>query len=328
MSETQIAIASLVIGAVFSGVIAWYFFRKSVSKRLSAYIQFASPVLSRVDDPEVRKALEISYRGTKIDDLLQVQFVIANEGQRAIRDLIEPLAVTIPKPAKLLEATILHVEPKGRQVSIGSTDLPDGQSRVDIKFKLLNKGEFFFVKMLINGKLDVDALRFRIAVDDLPPVIAPERQPFRTSEEEPTTGVGAVLLGLVPLALSVGTAFGILELRSARLDLFPGHEQFSWISWSTFALLLWVAGIAYWFTRGVQLVVTRGLFGRKHRFRLPRSPEAGGQPRFYGGGLPEDIYAREDIYLARSLRDVPPLERDRLLREIRLARTLSRNLYD
>jgi hypothetical protein len=143
MSDSQIAIASLIVGGGLSAAITWYFFKKSVHKRLSTYIQFASPVLAGVDDPEVRKALEITYRGTRVDDLLQLQLVVANEGQRAIRDLIEPLSVTLPKSAKLLEATILHVEPKGREVAIGSAELPDGQTKVEFRFKLLNKGEFF-----------------------------------------------------------------------------------------------------------------------------------------------------------------------------------------
>ncbi|HEX7423210.1 MAG TPA: hypothetical protein VF311_04885, partial [Terriglobales bacterium] len=250
---------------------------------LSVYIQFASPVLSGVDDPEVRKALEIHYRGTKIEDLLQLQFVIANEGQRAIRDLLEPLSVTLPKNAKLLEARVLHVEPKGRKVDIGSAEMPDGQTRVEIRFKVLNRREFFFVKMLINGKVNVDALRFNIAVDDLPPVIIPERQPFGTPEEEPTTGIAAALLGLLLLALGSATAFGISELRQAWPGLFPGGERFAWFSWVTLALLLWAAGVVYWFARGAHLVVARGLFGRRHRFRLPRPPRTVHDRRFYGG---------------------------------------------
>ena len=202
-------------------------------------------MLSGVDDPEVRRALEIHYRGTKIEDLLQLQFVIANEGQRAIRDLLDPLSVTLPKNAKLLEARVLHVEPKGRKVDIAPVEMNEGQTRVEIRFKLLNRREFFFVKMLINGRLDVDALRFNIAVDDLPPIIIPERQPFAGPEEEPTTGIPAVLSGLLPLGLCAATVFGMMELKQARPDLFPGGERFVWFSWNTLALLLWTAGIIY-----------------------------------------------------------------------------------
>jgi hypothetical protein len=317
MSDVQISLTSLMIGGVLSAAISWYFFRKSVDKRLSAYIQFASPVLAGVDDPHVRKALEIRYRGTPIDDLLQLQFVIANEGQRAIRDLLEPLTLTLPKTAKLLEATLLHVEPKGREVTIDSGELPDGQTKVEFRFKLLNKGEFFFVKMLINGRLDAGRLKFSIAGDDLPPTITPKSQPFRTPDEEPTTGVGAVLLGLLPLALAIGTTFGMVELSRARPELFPGDQRFAWFSWTTLALLLWLGGVIYWVVRSVQLVVARGLFGPKQRFHLPRPAE----PLDYRMAYRRRFADPElRMLFERHLRDLPPAERRRLLREFRVAR--------
>ncbi|MGD1101981.1 MAG: hypothetical protein ABSA59_07925 [Terriglobia bacterium] len=323
MTEAQIAIASLIVGAALSGIISLYFYRKSVSKRLSAYIQFASPVLSGVDDTEVRKALEIHYRGTKIEDLLQLQFVIANEGQRAIRDLIEPLSVTLPKNAKLLEARILHVEPTGREVNIGPVELLDGRTKVEIRFKLLNKREFFIVKMLINGSLDIDKLRFNIVVDDLPPIITPERQPFGTAEEEPTTGIGAVLLGLLLLALGTATVFGVMELKWARPELFPGGQRFAWFSWVTLAILLWLAGAGYWLGRGVYLVIGRGLLGRKHRFRLPHPAKTVHDPRFYGGMEPEELY-----YFQRRLRHLSEADRDRLIHDMRRPRASSERQDD
>jgi len=317
MNEAQIAIVSLLVGGALSGATTWYFFRKSVSKRLSVHIQFASPVLSGVDDPEVRKALEIRYRGTEIEDLFQLQFVVANEGQRAIRDLLDPLSLTLPKAAKLLEARVLHVEPKGREVSIGPVELADGRTKVEFRFKLLNRREFFFVKMLVNGKLDVGALRFSIAVDDLPPIIVPERQVFTAPDGEPTTGVGALLLGLLPLAVGLATAFGIVELRRARPDLFPGGPGFAWLSWTTMGLLLWVAGMTYWFGRATQLVVARGLLGRKHRFKLPPAVETIHGPHFYFGEGPED-----ELYflLERRLRHLSPHQRRRLMHELQTGR--------
>jgi len=305
MTETQIAIASLVVGGTISAFVTWFFFRKSVNKRLSAYIQFASPVLAGVDDPEVRKALEIRYRGTTIDDLLQLQFVVANEGQRAIRDLIEPLSLVLPKSAKLLEANILHTEPRGREVTIKSTELPDQKTRVEFHFKLLNKNEFFFVKMLINGELDHHNLRFHITVDDLPPTIRPKTQPFQRNQEEPTTGAGAILLGLLPLAVAIATVFGMMTLRNARPELFPGRDGFYWFSWSTLALLITIGGFIYWVTRTLQLIVARGVFGRKHRFHLPARHI-------------EDSISLHDEMLWENIRALPPKQRSRLLREMRM----------
>lgn len=317
MTDVQLALISLVVGGFISAVVSWYFFRKSTNKRLSVYLQFASPVLAGVDDPELRKALEIRYRGNAIDDLLQLQFVIANEGQRAIRDLLEPLSMTLPKTAKLLEATILHVEPKAREVAISHTDVADGRTKVEFRFKLLNRGEFFFVKMLVNGTLDPDALGFNISVDDLPPTITPKSQPFRAPDEQPTTGIAAILLGLVPLALAGGTAFGLLELSRARPDLFPGGDRFAWFAFPTLGLLLALAGVIYWIVRGAQLVVARGMLAPKHRFRLPRAA----QTLDYREALRARYMDPEfRMLFERHLRDLPQAERHRLMMEFMNAR--------
>jgi hypothetical protein len=166
--------------------------------------------------------------------------------------------------------------------------------------------------------LDSDALRFKISVDDLPPTIVPKRQPFRTPEDEPKTGLSAVLLGLVRLALGIATGFGMVELSQVRPDLFPGHERFTWLSWVTLALVLWAAGVIYWLVRSIHLIVARSLFGRKYRFRVPRPTAPSRYPVFYGGGDPEALF-----YWEHRFRHLPPTEQRRLLREFRIASMLS-----
>jgi hypothetical protein len=314
MTDIQIAIISLVAGGILSAVVSWYFFRKSTDKRLSTYVQFASPVLGGIDDPRVREALEIRYRGTKIDDLVQLQFVVANDGQRAIRDLIEPLHLLLPKDVRLLDARVLYVQLRGREVTVSHTETKGGETRVNFEFKLLNRGEFFFVKLLLNGELDPERLRFRVTVDDLPPTITPKKQPFRTPEEAPTTGWGAVALGGMPLGLAIGSAYGMYALAAATPNLFPGVAGFVWFSWSTAALALWLTSILYWVGRSTQLIVARGLFGPRQRFHLPYSVIRADYPRLYHSE-PEHFAMMEDRY-RRVLLDpsLPPVERRRLLR--------------
>lgn len=320
MDELAIALFSLGIGGLISAVASWYFFRKGIQKRLSIYIQLASPVLAGIDDPEVRAALEINYRGSKINDLLQLQLVIANEGQRAIRDLIEPLSVKLPKTARVLEAAILHVEPKGREVTVTTAESPDGSTQVGLEFKLLNRGEYFFVKLLINGDLDPDALRFHISVDDLPPTITPAWQPFGSRSDEPASGWQAILLGVVPLALGASTAYIIYLFSAIRPELFPGHLRFEWFSIATAALALTVASTAYWIVRGLRMTVGRGVFAPKQRFQLPRSSQIsefrGVMPsRFYGGQV--DL---TDPALGLFINDMPPEQRRLMRRQIVKAR--------
>jgi len=281
MTDIQIAIGSLLAGAILSTIVTWFFFRKSVNKRLSAYMQYASPVLGSVEDPQVRKELEIRYRGQKVEDLLQLQFVVANEGQKAIRDLIEPLHVMLPKSAKLLEARVLYVQPTGREVTIKSADLPSGETRIDFLFNLLNRDEFFYVKLLLNGKLDAEKLVFRVTVDDLPPTLHPKLKPFRAPDDEPATGLKAIALGVIPLGLGSGSAFGMYIVIKYASNLLPGGVGFEWFSWYTLAMILWSANIVYWFARSLQLIFARGFFGPKHHFKLPYSVTRSDYPRAF-----------------------------------------------
>jgi len=115
MNQLLISIGSLVAGIVAAGLVSRYYFRRSVEKSLTPYIQFSSSPLKGID-PEVRKELEVKYRDHAIDNLYEIQFLIANTGDKAIRDVIEPLTLTIPDGCVLLDASVLHVSPKGRKI--------------------------------------------------------------------------------------------------------------------------------------------------------------------------------------------------------------------
>lgn len=320
MTEAQTAIGSLLIGAVLSGVVSWYFFRKSINKKLVAYLHSESPVLAAVDDPKIRKELEIHFRGQKIVDLLRLQFVIANEGDRAIRDVMQPLTLELPAPARLLDASIQHVHPRGRDVTVRITGAAEEQSRIELRFPVLNKGDYFFVQVLVNGAVSTEDLSFTIAAEDLPPKIFPKQRPFSPEQREPTTGIPAMLKGFVPLALAVSTAFGIAVTFKAMPQLFPGHATFSWWTWSTLALLLWTGGIVYWLFRGAQLVIMNGILHRRRHFHLPRPVEARQFPTFAGGSY--DVYAQEMRQITNVLADPTAAlsneERRALLRHLQM----------
>ena len=81
-----------VLGSVIVGIIAtiWvsnHYFLRSRRKSLTPYIQFFTSVFRGVD-PSVRDALEIEYKEVQIHDLFEIQFLIANTGERPIRDIL------------------------------------------------------------------------------------------------------------------------------------------------------------------------------------------------------------------------------------------------
>lgn len=308
------AIAGLVIGAILSFITSWYFFRKSINKRLSAYLQFSSQVLAPIKDRAVREGLEIRYRGTKIDDLLQVQFVIANDGQRAIRDLIEPLSLELPKKVKLLEASILHVEPKGREVEIATSELPDGSSKIHFKFNLLNSGEYFFIRLLLNGTINAEKLKFSISVDDLPPTITPKPQAYAGNAEPPEVGVPAILIGLFPLSALIGLIYVATSAVTANPAFFPGGVGFVWFSWQTGSMVTCMAIGIYLLAIAIRQIVARGVFGSRYRFHIPTSTSRDSFGGSYWFGSAED----QKFEVLHRLGALPAHERQLFIRRLRM----------
>ena len=309
MTDFQIGIIGIILGGALSWLISLFFFKKTVNKRLSVFVQFSSAVLGGVDDPTVKSELEIRYRGNKVDDLFQLQFAVANEGERAIRDVIEPLSLILPSGTKLLDGGVIHVEPDGRTVTLRSVDQPDGGTRLEFPFSVLNKEDFFIVKLLLNGEVDIADLGFRIAVDDLPPIIRPQFHTFTSQDEE--SRAGALSASIMLLALSVSNTVGLVWLAGLEPSLVPLGNQFVWLSPTTPLIALWIAGIVFWTVRGLSLLI-RGVATRRERFVLPRREPVSELARLYNLRLEDEIspdltglfrpdYADYERHLARQL---------------------------
>jgi hypothetical protein len=313
MDNIQMSVASLIIGAVLSYVTSWYFFKRSVDKRLTVHLQFASQVLAGVEDPAVRKELEILYRGVKIDDLLQVQFVVVNDGPRPIRDLIEPLNLVLPAKAKLLEARIPHVEPKGREVKVETIPLDEGKTKLNFRFSLLNSGEHFFIRLLLNGVIKAEKLRFNISGDDLPPTLTPKARMYETSANAPETGALAIFFGLVPLVGLIGVLYVAGLAIGSTPALLPGDESFLWFSWRTAALVGCLGVAIYLLSIVVRQVFLRGFLGGRHRFIIPssKSGDQFGSPYW-------SIHAQDQKFeMLERMAMLPAHERNLMLRRLR-----------
>jgi len=171
MGGLALALTSLIVGVLATVWVSRYYFKRTTDKSLTPYLQHISSLFDGVDD-SVRESLKIAYKGTAITELLEVQFLIANTGERPIRDFIAPLTLSIPQNCSLLDASILHVSPEGREVLINQTP-----HTVAFNFPLLNSGEFFITKLLLQGVAKTKDLKFTITVDDLPPVLTAVRMP-------------------------------------------------------------------------------------------------------------------------------------------------------
>jgi len=174
MSQFWIISGTLIFGVVSTILVSHYYFRRSLNKSLTPYIQFSSSPLDNIDTT-VRKDLNLKYRDRPIENLHEVQFLIANTGDNCIRDVIEPLSLLVPKKCELLDASILHISPKGRKVDL---EISENKDKIRFIFPLLNSGEFFIAKVLMNGIPEEKEYGFSIAVDELPPVLTSKRLPY------------------------------------------------------------------------------------------------------------------------------------------------------
>jgi len=272
MNDLGISIGSLIVGVVATVWVSRYYFKRTIDKSLTPYIQFSSSLFDGVD-PSVRESLKIAYKGTPVNEILEIQFLIANTGERPIRDIISPLTLTLPGDCSLLDASILHVAPEGREVKIVQSD-----SSITFAFPLLNAGEFFITKLLLQGRAKPKDFKFSITVDDLPPIIKPVHLPPDLIESERKRKFASEPLWIGTFLIVIGSALaGLiysqwLTLKSCWntgfIAAFPDHwlVLVSSVIVSIPTLLLLVGGPMM-----IVGAFTDFSFPKKRRFRVPDS---------------------------------------------------------
>lgn len=228
MSALWISIVSLVLGIFSTVIVSHYYFRRNLKKiSLTPFIQFSSSSLKGIDS-KVRKDLQIKYNGQDIENLFEIQFLIANTGNKAIKNILEPLSLNIPNDCNLLDAHILHVSPTGRKVKLNITD---DKSSIEFDFSLLNSGDFFIVKLLINGNPSDKDFNFSIVAEDLSPTLETSFLPMdaighineRKSFEKELLVIGIILF-LIGLSL-----FKLVFDSWSVLPSFNDFKLFSYI---------------------------------------------------------------------------------------------------
>lgn len=270
MENLLIALVSITVGVVATVLASRYYYRRSVDKELTPFVQLQSNVLSHIDD-EVKSDLNIEYKGVKVDNLQQLQFLVANTGERALRDVIEPLRLDLPSDVEIMDASILYIFPEGREVKL---DIKDNGYTVDFNFPLLNKDEFFIFKLLLKGEPKREDLKFRIVADDLPPELKIKRLTYNQIERENKSENGKLELGL----LTAGIGFLLLSVFIGLLAHYlPSNaiptvdaKLFSWMNSIPISSIASIVGyaLAGMFALIGIMMTTAAIFGN---FEFPKS---------------------------------------------------------
>jgi hypothetical protein len=257
MMTAILTIGGIIIGAIATYIVSSYFFKKSIKeKALVPYVQFSTKIFSSID-PDLQRDLDISYKEVKVDNLHQMQFVIANTGDKSIRDCIRPLELILPENFEILDVKIIYIDPEEREI-IYSIDNTNNEAKVAYNFPLLNKNEYFVTKILLKSneiesqKSDIDKekslldkLKFKITVDELPPVLKIEELPFshfsKSKKVIDYTGVWIIsILLLVTIALT-GTLYVFNDVETTMF-LFNFKQFFN--NFSLFSLCILVSWLA------------------------------------------------------------------------------------
>ncbi len=173
----------------------------------------------------------------------------------------------------MLDATILFAKPEKLGVTIAIESLPDGATKVTFPCALLNKGEFFLVKFLLEGSVAPGDLLFQITADDLPRTIRPRSLPFEAIKER-SKGIEWVplVIGIACLLLSSLFGYGFSRMWQAGLRTFffsKGTTMGSFLD----SLVLFAQGLGtlILLTIGVILILIsfEGWPRRGPRFPLP-----------------------------------------------------------
>ncbi len=195
-SNTQFIIGTAL--AVLSIVYSWFVFRKGKQKmELTPYLQFHSRIFSGLD-PELIQDLIIKYKEQPVENLHQLQFIIANTGNKPIQDIIEPLQLVIPKEYEILDAKIIEVLPKGRKIQI---QIEKKENFIQFKILLLNKDELFKVKLLLGCELnDTELLSktyFKITSPELKPILSFQTAPKNLYDPSPTSLISIIFSAII-----------------------------------------------------------------------------------------------------------------------------------
>ena len=215
-------ILGIAFGILATIVVSHYYYRKTTRKRLTPYLILKNHVFDGIDKT-VRESLQFSFRGANVDDLHQLEFIIANDGDVAIRDCLEPLTLELSHTVSILDVSIVYRHPAELIVVPSQTKVFTGNPGVRFDFPLLNKGDYFVVKLLLSGKWKPSALAFRIVAEDLPRLLNTEWLAVGDTAETPPAKVDRipVIVGACLILLAVAFSYDTFLLYDARPYIFP-----------------------------------------------------------------------------------------------------------
>ena len=159
----------LLIGVVAGLGISHFYYRRSFIKSLTPYLMFqASPMSGAAQS--VKQQLEVKFNGRLVSNLIEAQFLVVNDGVKAIRDLIEPLSLKWDASLTILDAQLMSARSSASSPPINFLPQRHAPQSIQLPIALMNAGDWFILKVIADGPASATAdWKWSVAVDELPP---------------------------------------------------------------------------------------------------------------------------------------------------------------
>lgn len=129
-----------------------HYSRKQIRRRLVAYLDIYSSPFEGLEGT-VREALALRYRGSPVQSLRHIEFVVVNEGDLAIKEWEKPLSMNFEAGVSIVDADVVAQSSGVEAKVLGSTS-DAGILTLSFPFGLLNPGDWFRVKLLLDAVED------------------------------------------------------------------------------------------------------------------------------------------------------------------------------
>lgn len=259
-------ILGIVAGAIITIAVSRYFFRESLKVNIEVFAHQSSTIFEGVDD-DVRHQLSLQFADREIADLSHVEYLIANNGRHPIANYKQPLTLHAPTGTRILDAALLFVSPEGRSIRVSADE-----RTATLHFDVLNPGEYFLVKVLLEGLAHAHEMDFSIAAENLPPRIVPKLTGYDVAEANESFEWGLLLASIVVLALPL-SMFGFVALYATEQQrVIPWGGDFSPRILELVAIIPTIALALLLLLFGVMMMLAAafgGSFPPRDSFRLP-----------------------------------------------------------
>ena len=195
---------------------------------------------------ELRKELDVEFKARKVGNLIEAQFLVVNDGNKALRDVIEPLCLRWSPSVRVLDAQVVQTQSADIKVTADLVQVSDGHQNVTLSFDLLNAKEWFIVKVIADGAPDAVDWIWSIVADELPRSLNLKRltlQDLGNLPEPPLERKIAAVLMFISLAFVAGW-FGWMDEATEAWSKSVEHAG-SLLAFAG-AALRFLVGLATW----------------------------------------------------------------------------------